>query len=94
VIVTGLNSKKIYAFGGGVKREGPIPYTYAMTVIQAISEAGGLTDYAKKKKIYVLRNENGKPVKFPFDYDAVLNGTHLELNIVLLPGDTLVVPNR
>src|SRR5579863_8496723 len=47
VIVTGMVSKKIYASGAGVKREGPIPYTYAMTIMQAISEAGGLSDYAK-----------------------------------------------
>jgi polysaccharide export outer membrane protein len=94
VIVTGMGSKKIYVTGGGVKREGPIPYTYAMTVMQAISEAGGLTDFAKKKKIYVLRIENGKQIKFPFDYDAVLNGVHMEMNIVMVPGDNLVAPTR
>ncbi len=94
VIVTGMVSKKIYVNGPGVKREGPIPYTYAMTIMQAITEAGGLSDYAKKKKIYVLRNVNGKQVMFPFDYDAVLKGQHMELNITMLPGDVLVAPIR
>jgi polysaccharide biosynthesis/export protein len=92
VVVTGINSKKIYAIGA-VKKEGPIPYTYSMTVMQAIAEAGGLTDYAKRKKIYVLRNENGKESKFIFAYDEVLRGNHMELNIIMLPGDTLVVPH-
>ena len=65
VIVSGINSKKVFFVGGGVKKEGPIPYTYRMTIMQGISEAGGLTDYAKRKKIYVLRNENGRQYKLP-----------------------------
>lgn len=91
VIVAQINSKKIYLVGG-IKKEGPMAYTYRMTVLQAISEAGGLTDYARKKKIYVLRHEDGRDYKLPFDYDAVLRGEHMEMNIVLLPGDTLIVP--
>jgi len=92
VVVSGIHSKKIYIVGA-VKKEGPISYTYRMTVMQALSEAGGLTDYAKRKKIYVLRTENGKEYKLPFDYDAVLKGERMELNIPLLPNDTLVVPH-
>jgi polysaccharide export outer membrane protein len=94
VIVSGINSKKVFFVGGGVKKEGPIAYTYRMTIMQGISEAGGLTDYAKRKKIYVLRNENGRQYKLPFDYDAVLKGERMELNLPLLPGDTIVVPNH
>ena len=92
VIVAGIHSQKIYAVGA-VNKVGPIPYTYQMSVMQAISEAGGLTEYAKRSKIYVLRNENGTQRKLPFDYDGLLKGEHLELNILLLPGDTLVVPH-
>jgi polysaccharide biosynthesis/export protein len=94
VIVSGINSKKVFFVGGGVKKEGPIAYTYRMTIMQGISEAGGLSDYAKRKKIYVLRNENGRQYKLAFDYDGVLKGEHMELNIPLLPGDTIVVPNH
>ena len=92
VIVTGTHSQRIYAVGA-VKKEGPIPFTYQMSVMQAISEAGGLTEYAKRNKIYILRNENGTQRKLPFDYDGLLKGEHVELNIPLLPGDTLVVPH-
>ena len=63
-----------------------------MTVLQAISEAGGLTDYAKRKDIYVLHNENGRNFKLPFNYTAVLKGERMEQNILLSPGDTIVVP--
>jgi polysaccharide export outer membrane protein len=92
VIIEAINSKKIY-ITGAVKKEGPIPYSYQMTVLQAISEAGGLTDYAKRKKIYVLHNENGRQFTFPFNYDEVLKGQHMELNVELTPGDTVVVPH-
>jgi len=91
VIVAQINSKKIY-LTGAVKREGPLKFTYRMTVLQAISEAGGLTDYAKRKEIYVLHNENGRNYKLPFNYTAVLKGEHMEQNILLSPGDTIVVP--
>lgn len=91
VAVLQMNSKKIY-MTGKVKKEGPLPYIYQMTVMQALTEAGGLTDYAKKKNIYVLRTENGKQFKLPFDYAAVLKGEHLETNRVLIPGDMIVVP--
>src|SRR5580765_2530237 len=94
VIVSGINSKKVFFVGGGIKKEGPLQYTYRMTIMQGISEAGGLSDYAKRKKIYVLRNENGRQYKLPFDYDAVLRGERMELNLPLLPGDTIVVPNH
>ncbi len=92
VIVSGINSKKIYLVGA-VKKEGPIPYTYRMSVFQALSEAGGLTDYAKRKKIYVLRHENGRDFKLLFDYDAALKGERMDLNIPLMAGDTIVVPH-
>lgn len=91
VVVTQMNSKKIY-LTGKVKREGPLPYVYEMTVMQALSEVGGVTDFAKKKGIYVLRTENGKQFKLPFDYAAVLKGEHLETNRTLIPGDMIVVP--
>ena len=92
VIMMQNNSKKIY-ITGAVKKEGPIPYTYRMTILQAISEAGGVTEYAKRKKIYVLHNDGGQQYKYDFDYDAVLKGLHMEQNIELQPGDTIVVPH-
>jgi polysaccharide export outer membrane protein len=93
-VIVGINNKMVFLVSGGIRKESPLPYTYRMTIMQGISEAGGLTDYAKRKKIYVLRNENGRQYKLAFDYDAVLKGERTELNLTLLPGDTIVVPNH
>lgn len=90
VVVTAINSKKIYVVGA-VNKEGPILYTYRMTALQALSEAGGLTEYAKRKKIYILRAENGKTSRLPFNYDEVIRGEKMDQNIQLIPGDTVVV---
>jgi len=92
VMVAQINSKKVYLLGA-VKKEGTISYTYRMTVMQALSEAGGLTEFAKRRKIYVMRNENGRESRLLFDYDAVVKGQHMEQNVSLLPGDTIVVPH-
>jgi polysaccharide export outer membrane protein len=91
VIVREIVSRKIYMIGA-VKREGPILLEAPKTILQAITEAGGLTDYAKRKKIYVLRDQNGKQVRLAFDYNAVIKGEHLEQNITVQPGDSIVVP--
>jgi polysaccharide export outer membrane protein len=63
-----------------------------MTVLQALSSAGGFTQFAKLKGIYVLRNESGKQTKLPFNYREVVKGKNQEQNILLLPGDVIVVP--
>jgi len=91
VIVKEVHSEKVYMIGA-VKKEGPITVKAPLTVLQAVAEAGGLTDYAKRSKIYILRRENGNEVRLPFDYSAVIQGKRSEQNIVLLPGDTVVVP--
>jgi polysaccharide biosynthesis/export protein len=92
VVPRAINSRRIYIIGA-VKKEGPIPLSRPLTVLQALNEVGGLTEYAKKKKIYVLRNENGKAVRFSFDYGLAIRGEHPEQNIALMPDDTIVVPN-
>jgi len=92
VVVAGIASKKIYLIGA-VKKEGTLSYTYGMTLMQALSEAGGLTDYAKRKKIYILRTESGREYRLDFNYDEVVKGERMDQNIVLLPGDTVVIPH-
>ena len=63
-----------------------------MTVLQAISTAGGFSQFAKEKGVYVLRTENGRQVTIPFNYKEVIRGKRPEQNIELKPGDTIVVP--
>jgi polysaccharide export outer membrane protein len=92
VVVAAINSKKVYVVGA-VRKEGPLPYTSGLTVMQALSEAGGLTDYAKRKRMYVLRTENGREYRLDFNYDEVVKGERMEQNIFLLPGDTVIIPH-
>ncbi len=91
VIVTEINSRRIYVLGG-VNRAGAYPLLPDMTVLQALSGAGGFQEFADLKNIYILRNENGKQVKLPFNYKEVVRGKRPEQNVVLKPGDTIVVP--
>jgi polysaccharide export outer membrane protein len=63
-----------------------------MTVLQALSSAGGFTPFAKMKSIYVLREENGKKVKYPFNYKEAISGKNAQQDILLKSGDTIVVP--
>jgi polysaccharide biosynthesis/export protein len=91
VIVSTINSQKIYILGE-VLRAGVVPLLPNMTVLQAISSAGGFTQYANQKGVYVLRTENGQQVKYPFNYKEVVKGVNIQQNIVLKPGDTIVVP--
>jgi polysaccharide export outer membrane protein len=92
VVVREIRSKKVYLVGA-VNKVGPVPLLSNMTVLQVLAQAGGITEFAKKKKIYVMRSENGKQVKLPFNYDAVVKGDHMEQNIQVLPDDTIVVPH-
>lgn len=91
VIVTGINSRRYYIVGE-MNRAGAFPLLPNMTVLQALSSAGGFTQFANLKAIYVLRIENGKSSKFPFNYKDVIKGIRPEQNITLKPGDTIVVP--
>jgi len=91
VIVTQINSQRVYILGEAT-RPGAYPLLPGMTVLQALSSAGGFTLFAKLKNIYVLRKEGGKQEKFPFDYKDVVKGKNAEQNIVLKAGDQIVVP--
>jgi polysaccharide biosynthesis/export protein len=91
VIVTQINSQRVYILGE-VNRAGAYPLLPQMTFLQALSSAGGFTQFANLKKIYLLRQENGKQQKYPFNYKDVVTGKSAEQNIVLMAGDTIVVP--
>ncbi len=91
VTVAEINSQRVYVTGE-VMRPGAQPLLPGMTVLQALTSAGGFTQFAKIKSIYVLRTEDGKQVKHPFNYKNVINGKKPGDNILLQPGDTIVVP--
>jgi len=91
VIVVAVNSRRYYMVGE-VNRAGAFPLVPEMTVLQALASAGGFSQFADVKGIYILRNENGKMARYPFNYKEVLKGNRPEQNMLLKPGDTIVVP--
>jgi polysaccharide biosynthesis/export protein len=91
VAVKAINSRKVF-ITGSVNKPGPYPLTAPTTVLQVIAMAGGLTEFANQSKIGVMRQENGKLVRYPFNYKDVAKGKNLEQNIELKPGDTVIVP--
>jgi polysaccharide export outer membrane protein len=90
VVLGQVNSKKIYLLGE-VSKPGPVEMTPGMTFLQAIATAGGLTQFANSKRIYILRIDGGKERKIPMQYKRALKGD-ISLNLDLNPGDTIVVP--
>src|ERR1700688_197055 len=91
VIVTQINSQRVFVVGE-VLRAGAFPLIPGMTVLQALSSAGGFTTFADVKKIHVMRLRDGKHIEHPFNYRDVLKGDNPDQNIKLEPGDTVVVP--
>jgi len=91
VIVTAINSRRIYIVGE-MSRPGAFPLLPGMTVLQALSNAGGFTQFANTKNIYVLREENGKQMKLPFNFKDVIKGRKPEENVTLKAGDTIIIP--
>ena len=89
VSVSEINSRRVYVTGE-VTKPGAYPLLPNMTALQLVTSAGGFTQFARLKNIYVLRTEGGKQVKHPFNYKDVVNGKSDD--IALQPGDTIVVP--
>lgn len=87
VTVQEVQSKKYY-LNGQVNHPGEYLLTVPTTILQAISKAGGLQDFANQKKIYILRGST----KIPFNYKEVSQGKKMEQNVLLQPGDQVFVP--
>jgi len=90
VVVSQIHSKNVYLMGE-VGKKGPIEMTAGMTLLEAIGSGGGLTEFANKKKIYILRDEAGSRQKIPVHYKEALKGDRT-MDLALKPGDTIVVP--
>jgi polysaccharide export outer membrane protein len=91
VIVKLVNSRKVF-ITGQVTRPGEYPLTASRNVMQLIALAGGLTEYADAKNIKIMRGAQGQTTVFNFNYREVERAKNLAQNIVLKPGDTLIVP--
>ena len=92
VIVQQINSQKFNILGQ-VTKPGFYSLVNSPTVLDAIAMAGGFRDFAKKKSIYVLRqNPDGTTTRLPFNYKDVIQGKNATQNVKLQPHDTVYVP--
>lgn len=91
VTVVKVAAQKIYVIGR-VNKPGEYTSGRYIDVLQALSMAGGLTPFASANDIRVMRRVEGKQVALPFRYQDVVKGRNVDQNIVLQPGDVVVVP--
>jgi len=93
VAVKEMRSNTASVVGGGVARSGVVPLMRNTRVLDAIASMGGFTPFAKKGDILVLRESSTGQVDYQFDYDAFISGKSPNSNMLLEPGDTIVVPD-
>jgi polysaccharide biosynthesis/export protein len=91
VIVRQIRSRKVYLLGE-VVRPGTYQLNNPKTVLQLLAEAGGPGAYAKLGSIYIIRQQNGTQTRLPFHYKKAMSGSRASDDIVLQPGDMIVVP--
>ena len=89
VMVKEFNSKKVFVFGE-VAKPGAFSFEEGMTIIHAVSQAGGFNRTAAKNSVNITRLQNGKELKIPVKVEDIVVGR--EKNVVLMPGDIIFVP--
>ena len=91
VSVKAPNGNRVFVIGK-VNHPGDFPLLRPIDVLQAISMAGGLTPFASNNRIRVLHRDGLRLVSYRFRYNDVAKGRHLEQNVLLNSGDTVIVP--
>ncbi len=91
VIVNQINSYKVSVLGK-VASPGVYPITGDTTFVEAISMAGGFTEWANRRKITVITHQEGKKKKITINYKKIVSGKDPHQNIILKRGDTIIVP--
>jgi polysaccharide biosynthesis/export protein len=90
VIVQGIRSRKVYLVGN-VSKQGAYSLEGGETVLQLLATSGGVNPFGKADSIYILRTENKKQIRIPFQYKKALKGRNKD-DVLLQPGDLVVVP--
>ncbi len=87
VQVVAINSRK-YAINGEVGKPGSFPLVVPTTVMDALVNAGGFKDFANKKRIEIVRGKQ----RLRFNWNEVIKGKKTDQNVLLQPGDIIIVP--
>jgi polysaccharide export outer membrane protein len=93
VVLMEANSFKVFVTGQ-VRNPGVFRLRGETTLLQIIIMAGDFTDDANPRKIVIIRREHGKDKRLNINYGEIINGVNPEANVVLRPGDTVVIPLR
>jgi len=91
VSVKAPNGNRVFVIGK-VNRPGDFPLLRPTDVMQALSLAGGATPFANTDRIRVLHRDGAHQTSTRFRYSEVVHGQHLDQNILLQSGDTVIVP--
>lgn len=94
VVVRQIRSKLVYVMGM-VRKEGPVALRADMRLMDAIATGGGFQPFAGRDEIKLIRRGlDGRALEFQFEYDSYVDGTNLDQNILLAPGDRIIVPEE
>ena len=91
VSVQEIKGNKVYVIGQ-VNKPGEFPVSRRIDVMQALSMAGGATAFAALSDITIIRRTESNQTVMPFRYPEVIRGKNVQQNILLEPGDIVVVP--
>lgn len=90
VIVEEINNFRIYVLGE-VAKQGALVLHRKTRFLEAIALAGGLTQFANRSDLILIRYDDDKETRSKVDYRKILSGEKSELNVFLRPGDTIIV---
>ncbi len=92
VVVSQVNSFKVYLLGN-VGKQGELNLGRETRLLQALALGGGFSDFANTKRILIIReDDDGRQRRMEINYEKIVSGENMEMNLKLKPGDTIVVP--
>lgn len=91
-VILNENKSRRYSVIGQVNKPGEYLIDIPLTVLQAIARSGGFLEWAKTSDIAIIRRESGREKRIVYDYDIVVKGKDLKQNILVAPGDVIVIP--
>ncbi len=91
VILLESRSRRYYVIGQ-IGQPGEFPIDFPLTILQAVARSGGFLEWAKKDEIKVIRRINGRDEFLSFNYETFVSGKNLKQNVLIAPGDTIIVP--